>query len=66
MVLAGMLPNPTVDSFVDQFGHDYVQLFSGDHALRVPFGRYRMAVQANGDYLEARFDVDINSAKRFW
>jgi hypothetical protein len=55
------LANTTVDSFVDENGHDWVKLFPGDRGGGIPFGRYRISVQANGGYEEATFDIEVNS-----
>jgi hypothetical protein len=55
------LTNTTVDSFIDENGHDWVALFPRDRATDVPFGKYRISVQANGGYDEATLDVEINS-----
>jgi len=57
------LTNTTVDSFIDEYGHDLVALFPRDRATNVPFGKYRISVQANGGFDEATFDVDINSSR---
>jgi hypothetical protein len=56
------LDDTKVDSFVDENGHNLVALFPHDRATKVPFGRYRISVQATVDFAEATFDVDINSA----
>jgi len=55
------LRNTTVDAFVDESGHDLVRLFPRDRGTDVPYGRYRISVQANGPYRESTFDVEVNS-----
>lgn len=54
------LTNGTVDSFVDENGHDWVKLFLRDRGTGIPFGKYRISVQANGGYEEATFDIEVN------
>ncbi len=54
------LTNTTVDSFVDENGHDWVKLFPRDRGAGIPFGKYRISVQANGGYEEATFDIEVN------
>jgi hypothetical protein len=56
------LANTTVDSFIDEQGHDLVKLFPRDRGTKVPFGKYRVSVQANGSYRETKFDVEISSS----
>jgi hypothetical protein len=55
------LTNTTVDSFVDEHGHDWVKMFPRDRGAGIPFGKYRISVQANGDFQEAAFDIEVNS-----
>jgi hypothetical protein len=55
------LSGTMVTAFINAKGDDVVALFrSGSAASNVPFGRYRISVQAN-EFREASFDADIAS-----
>jgi hypothetical protein len=54
------LKNAIVDAFVDEQGRDLVRLFRKDRGVDVPYGKYRISVQANGPYREATLDVEVN------
>jgi hypothetical protein len=46
------LSGTDVYSFVDERGTEQVGLFKRDHASGVPYGKYRISVQANGGFRE--------------
>jgi hypothetical protein len=53
------LSNVKVDYFVDEKGHDLVALFhSGPTASGVPYGQYRISVQA-ADFRPSTFHIDV-------
>jgi hypothetical protein len=55
------LSRTDVYSFVDENGAERVGLFKHDHASGVPYGKYRMSVQANGGFREETFFVLISA-----
>lgn len=55
------LSNTDVYAFVDEMGIDRVGLFRHDHAAGVPYGKYRISVQANGGFRESTFDIIVSA-----
>lgn len=56
------LPNATVSVFIDEAGHDRVDLFhGGPTASGVPFGKYRITVHGDAalSYGDSTFEVDV-------
>lgn len=59
-----LLPKVTVDSFVDEYGDDQVDLFrNGTTASGVPFGHYRIALHSDSGYRATTFEVEVLSLK---
>jgi hypothetical protein len=46
---------------VDERGKNRVGLFHHDRATGVPYGRYRISVQANGGYRDSTFDIIVSA-----
>lgn len=55
------LPGTDVYSFVAEDETERVDLFQHDRASRVPYGRYRLSVQANGGYRETTLYVTVSA-----
>jgi hypothetical protein len=55
------LSNTDVYSFVDERGKDRVSLFHHDSAAGLPYGKYRISVQANGGFRESTFDLIVSA-----
>src|ERR1019366_4930109 len=56
-----LLSNTDVYAFVDERGKDRVGLFHHDSATAVPYGKYRISVQANGGFRESTFDIIVSA-----
>lgn len=60
-ILGHPLSNTDVYSFLDENGKEKVGLFHRDEATGVPYGKYRISVQANGGFRESTFDVTVSA-----
>jgi hypothetical protein len=55
------LSNTDVYSFVDERGKGRISLFHHDSAAGVPYGKYRISVQADGGYFDSTFDITVSA-----
>jgi len=55
------LSNTNVYAFVDERGKDRIGLFHHDRAAGVPYGKYRISVQADGGYLDSTFAIIVSA-----
>jgi hypothetical protein len=60
-ILGHPLSNTDVYSFLDEEGREKVGLFHRDRATAVPYGKYRISVQANGGFRESTFDITVSA-----